>query len=142
MLTFSWCFFNLFFFFKQKTAYEMRISDWSSDVCSSDMPGNAPEIEVLLGIANQAVTGEDGKVTNSAVEGYSLITVNGQEIRGENSMAGFEEDDIVPVLSFLSDIIGIGEVGLGGAHDRVWQWYAGPIATQIGRASCRERECQ
>src|SRR3546814_12244519 len=27
----------LFFFFKQKTAYEMRISDWSSDVCSSDL---------------------------------------------------------------------------------------------------------
>src|SRR3546814_4702088 len=29
--------FLLFFFFKQKTAYEMRISDWSSDVCSSDL---------------------------------------------------------------------------------------------------------
>src|SRR3546814_12351320 len=28
----------MFFFFKQKTAYEMRISDWSSDVCSSDLP--------------------------------------------------------------------------------------------------------
>src|SRR3546814_8454978 len=35
-----YCFFCvcLFFFFKQKTAYEMRISDWSSDVCSSDLP--------------------------------------------------------------------------------------------------------
>src|SRR3546814_6308951 len=31
------CYFLLFFFFKQKTAYEMRISDWSSDVCSSDL---------------------------------------------------------------------------------------------------------
>src|SRR3546814_4680869 len=31
------------FFFKQKTAYEMRISDWSSDVCSSDLqPGTEP----------------------------------------------------------------------------------------------------
>src|SRR3546814_6353881 len=29
--------YRLFFFFKQKTAYEMRISDWSSDVCSSDL---------------------------------------------------------------------------------------------------------
>src|SRR3546814_10185328 len=28
----------VFFFFKQKTAYEMRIGDWSSDVCSSDLP--------------------------------------------------------------------------------------------------------
>src|SRR3546814_6298809 len=33
----------LFFFFKQKTAYEMRISDWSSDVCSSDLVGRFVE---------------------------------------------------------------------------------------------------
>src|SRR3546814_9108255 len=32
-----WLWSFLFFFFKQKTAYEMRISDWSSDVCSSDL---------------------------------------------------------------------------------------------------------
>src|SRR3546814_9856922 len=32
------CVVVFFFFFKQKTAYEMRISDWSSDVCSSDLP--------------------------------------------------------------------------------------------------------
>src|SRR3546814_154448 len=32
--------FLMFFFFKQKTAYEMRMSDWSSDVCSSDLKGN------------------------------------------------------------------------------------------------------
>src|SRR3546814_2348455 len=31
-----------FFFFKQKTAYELRISDWSSDVCSSDLLVEAP----------------------------------------------------------------------------------------------------
>src|SRR3546814_4038580 len=31
----------LFVYFKQKTAYEMRISDWSSDVCSSDLEGGA-----------------------------------------------------------------------------------------------------
>src|SRR3546814_3241836 len=35
----------LFFFFKQKTAYEMRISDWSSDVCSSDLRGECEEGE-------------------------------------------------------------------------------------------------
>src|SRR3546814_17890881 len=32
----------MFFFFKQKTAYEMRISDWSSDVCSSDLADFLP----------------------------------------------------------------------------------------------------
>src|SRR3546814_4984289 len=38
-----------FFFFKQKTAYEMRISDWSSDVCSSDLifaPSPGPGCDV------------------------------------------------------------------------------------------------
>src|SRR3546814_3373459 len=35
--------FIIFFFFKQKTAYEMRISDGSSDVCSSDLPVLLPE---------------------------------------------------------------------------------------------------
>src|SRR3546814_3670863 len=34
-----WCCVLDFFFVKQKTAYEMRISDWSSDVCSSDLVG-------------------------------------------------------------------------------------------------------
>src|SRR3546814_6795087 len=38
LITLFFSFFHVvFFFFKQKTAYEMRISDWSSDVCSSDL---------------------------------------------------------------------------------------------------------
>src|SRR3546814_1497525 len=40
----KWC----FFVFKQKTAYEMRISDWSSDVCSSDLAHLDPEHEAPL----------------------------------------------------------------------------------------------
>src|SRR3546814_4980129 len=36
------------FFFKQKTAYEMRISDWSSDVCSSDLKTHIAETPVEL----------------------------------------------------------------------------------------------
>src|SRR3546814_6553217 len=46
-----------FFFFKQKTAYEMRISDWSSDVCSSDLSinesffqGHFPRQPVMPGV--------------------------------------------------------------------------------------------
>src|SRR3546814_13606022 len=35
-----------FFFFKQKTAYEMRISDWSSDVCSSDLREVEPPVPI------------------------------------------------------------------------------------------------
>src|SRR3546814_11733055 len=40
-----------FFFFKQKTAYEMRISDWSSDVCSSDL--NAVQSSLWFGAGNE-----------------------------------------------------------------------------------------
>src|SRR3546814_7505229 len=36
----------VFFFFKQKTAYEVRISDWSSDVCSSDLNRYAVDVEI------------------------------------------------------------------------------------------------
>src|SRR3546814_6604596 len=35
---------HMLFFFKQKTAYEMRISDWSSDVCSSDLRIDKPQV--------------------------------------------------------------------------------------------------
>src|SRR3546814_20394415 len=41
MICFCLCI--IVFFFKQKTAYEMRISDWSSDVCSSDLSAGALE---------------------------------------------------------------------------------------------------
>src|SRR3546814_7661319 len=49
------CSIGYFFFFKQKTAYEMRISDWSSDVCSSDLVqhhigARGPDVVDHLGI--------------------------------------------------------------------------------------------
>src|SRR3546814_16975327 len=40
----------LFFFFKQKTAYEMRISDWSSDVCSSDLDATSSAPQAASGM--------------------------------------------------------------------------------------------
>src|SRR3546814_9405681 len=45
-----------FFFFKQKTAYEVRISDWSSDVCSSDLDEDMTILTVELNpdAANEA----------------------------------------------------------------------------------------
>src|SRR3546814_5594464 len=43
-----------FFFFKQKTAYELRISDWSSDVCSSDLDGKGePAAHGLTGLRRE-----------------------------------------------------------------------------------------
>src|SRR3546814_7637202 len=58
----------MFFFFKQKTAYEMRISDWSSDVCSSDLWRPRSEDDLLrysyhvagaVGVAMALVMGVD-----------------------------------------------------------------------------------
>src|SRR3546814_8437318 len=57
------CVFLIFFFFKQKTAYEMRISDWSSDVCSSDLEtlarlgGDVEENEATLAQAREEQAG-------------------------------------------------------------------------------------
>src|SRR3546814_5158776 len=60
----------LVFFFKQKTAYEMRISDWSSDVCSSDLahegfaaqPALLDLLELVLPFASEFGRGEFGDV--------------------------------------------------------------------------------
>src|SRR3546814_5262618 len=70
--------FCFFFFFKQKTAYEMRISDWSSDVCSSDLLAQVRRAErelnrvvaVVLGCADlrhDARTGLDDGDRDDAV---------------------------------------------------------------------------
>src|SRR3546814_8712944 len=71
------------FFFKQKTAYEMRISDWSSDVCSSDLAGvvvqaegvvQAQRLQAAQGVAfggggEDVVVVPDGRVVHVAVVG-------------------------------------------------------------------------
>src|SRR3546814_3985255 len=49
----------LFFFFKQKTAYEMRISDWSSDVCSSDL--RITDIDLHRRFSEGEITGPQTK---------------------------------------------------------------------------------
>src|SRR3546814_8676061 len=55
---------SVIFFFKQKTAYEMRISDWSSDVCSSDLR------DKLASAIKQSV----GKFFSSEVEVEEIVT--------------------------------------------------------------------
>src|SRR3546814_2520567 len=57
----------MFFFFKQKTAYEMRISDWSSDVCSSDLYG------VVKLLESEGIS----------VEGQNVVIVGASNIVGK-----------------------------------------------------------
>src|SRR3546814_4606489 len=54
------------FFFKQKTAYEMRISDWSSDVCSSDLGNATPQDDTSSG--NKGHTTDDGTTLQRSEE--------------------------------------------------------------------------
>src|SRR3546814_4512487 len=61
----------VFFFFKQKTAYELRISDWSSDVCSSDLLELVADrmFRVLVGEAERTIeTGEVDKTPEQSGE--------------------------------------------------------------------------
>src|SRR3546814_9881930 len=57
------CVDSLFFFFKQKTAYELRISDWSSDVCSSDL-------KKLLDVVSHTPIETEGLLKMMAARGW------------------------------------------------------------------------
>src|SRR3546814_20637121 len=67
----------LLFFFKQKTAYEMRISDWSSDVCSSDLLAFLPEARLILRHAEQARRAAQlSRLTGTVSVGLAPTTVS------------------------------------------------------------------
>src|SRR3546814_10394367 len=63
-----------FFFFKQKTAYEMRISEWSSDVCSSDLRASNPQEAYGLGPRGRraAVEGADDRADDARRRGLAV----------------------------------------------------------------------
>src|SRR3546814_696602 len=70
----------LFFLFKQKTAYEMRISDWSSDVCSSDLArspdsGGASSTRVLFRLRSAPISDEGGQEHDQAEDHHEGVVV-------------------------------------------------------------------
>src|SRR3546814_4968617 len=75
-----------FFFFKQKTAYEMRISDWSSDVCSSDLtaaPAPTP--------AQPSTEAPAGKMTQEQIAAFNQAVADftaGQQLQQAANNAG------------------------------------------------------
>src|SRR3546814_19713968 len=73
----------LFFLFKQKTAYEMRISDWSSDVCSSDLAGNLGP----LCTKSLVICGEAGFYTNE-------YGIRGAMLRAYDKATGEEKGEV------------------------------------------------
>src|SRR3546814_16935782 len=108
-------FFLVFFFFKQKTAYEMRISDWSSDVCSSDLrtdqvPETYPRLASLIGF----VPMDEVIVCADAV----MAVQRDYGDRKDRQRARFK----YPI------------------DDKGLDWIQAEI--ELGRASCRESVCQ
>src|SRR3546814_4447004 len=103
----------IIFFFKQKTAYEMRISDWSSDVCSSDLPDAA---------AARASNRQDV---------YSRVT--------DKIIADLEQGARPWVKPWNADHLA-GRITRPLRHNGTP--YRGINVVKIGRASCRARVCQ
>src|SRR3546814_11964452 len=119
------------FFFKQKTAYEMRISDWSSDVCSSDL--TTPVVDIDLrpgGRALMLMKGPDGTDLPHE-EGVFLEIVPNEKIVFTNAFkAGWIPPDpfMVVIVTFEPEASGTRYTA------RVRHW-----SEELGRASCRER---
>src|SRR3546814_7467010 len=57
------------FFVKQKTAYEMRISDWSSDLCSSDLHRSDPDLQALHARQPMIAIWDDHEIAGNAWRG-------------------------------------------------------------------------
>src|SRR3546814_1932667 len=128
----------VYFCFKQKTAYELRISDWSSDVCSSDLEDSG-EITALLDweLARIGDFHED--------LGWVLMQIFGA-FDGDGAFRAsdlFEREEFIIEYERRSGRT----VNRRTLHyyDVMASWKCNVIVVangQIGRASCRERVCQ
>src|SRR3546814_6762007 len=103
-----------FFFFKQKTAYEMRISDWSSDVCSSDLleferGGGAPSVRsrVALERFKNVLRNEVGDS-----HGSRLIDEKDRQFR-----LGELEARVMAL-----EALDMRQIGRASGRERVWQY--------------------
>src|SRR3546814_12826289 len=85
---------DVFFFFKQKTAYEMRISDWSSDVCSSDLDatgggsGGGVAVSLESVMVAPCSRGEGGPAAPTQPEDTSVPPVQGHRDAGAGRSGG------------------------------------------------------
>src|SRR3546814_12391785 len=112
------CSFMFVIFFKQKTAYEMRISDWSSDVCSSDLEAAA--------VRREAQFLRPFVALRQLVE----IDIGPTERRAEvGGIVGAERLELLAIAGRRSQRRGAEIIVDRGV-------------VEIGRASCRERVCQ
>src|SRR3546814_18308534 len=136
----------MFFFFKQKTAYEMRISDWSSDVCSSDLQDRedvAAEREAWL-VAQPHLDPQRLVFIDETGTSTKMARMYGRALRGERCRAP------VPHGHWKTTTF-VGALRLGGVtapmttdgamHKVAFLAYVEQVL-EIGRAAWRERVYQ
>src|SRR3546814_6100198 len=96
----------MFFFFKHKTSYEMRISDWSSDVCSSDLRALSKILEAGVRGANSF----DDKAIATFLRKNRVETIHGR-LRFDGP--GNYGDDLMKIKQ---------EIGRASCRERVCQY--------------------
>src|SRR3546814_20586625 len=118
-----------FFFFKQKTAYDVRISDWSSDVCSSDLPARRRRAGGRL---DHVMIGHDQE---AAVEHTLLAGEHGRHRRlhilVDTASRHTAEERERPGMGIEQHLLALARIGPARGCARV--------AEKSGSASCRER---
>src|SRR3546814_6967117 len=102
----------LFLFFKQKTAYELRISDWSSDVCSSDLEGEQEEAAAPADDAGGR-EGREVELGHAARDRDHLV--------GEGREPRHQHDPQAPVVVERPEL-GELEIGIESCKSRVVQY--------------------
>src|SRR3546814_14481376 len=129
-----WCIVWCCFVFKQKTAYEMRISDWSSDVCSSDLLQTvlSPEDDVVnLVIAHHPPDWcKDTDEIEDDLNDRAAVHLFGHKHRQR----------VIRDERFVR--IGAAAVNPDPTELQFEPGIQSHPTTEIGRASCRERGCQ
>src|SRR3546814_14441068 len=122
-----------FFFFNQKTAYEMRISDWSSDVCTSYLSPLEPE-----GIGEGRAFKEAGVIAaGQFFQSLEVIVL----ANSESQAFGFVSQDSIHEFNAIIRKIGF-ELIAKAAGNRSFHAEAGtadPVGAEIGKATCGER---
>src|SRR3546814_9852080 len=115
------------FFFKQKTAYEMRISDWSSDVCSSDLGGRWT-----------AIADPKGEYATLAEHlGFTTVKLSPGGTATINPLAPGPAAEHEPADKQILRRAEMCTALIGTVLERTLTQLE-----EIGRASCRERVCQ
>src|SRR3546814_10635214 len=99
-----------FFFFKQKTAYEMRISDWSSDVCSSDL------FHALEGVANQFA-----RSLRDLIRALGAPTIQIERAGAEQMSFADWSASAAPAIFWRYHAPPLKEIGRASCRERVFQ---------------------